>query len=58
MEKRGPLATKLLDKFQKFQYAVTPLREWDMIATLEPIHGRDLADTDEVKLDENYRWKN
>jgi FkbM family methyltransferase len=58
MEKRGPLATKLLDKFQKFQYAVTPHREWDMIAALEPIHGRDLADTDEVKLDENYRWKN
>jgi len=59
MEKRGPLATKLLDKLEKFHYVVRPFREWDMIAVLEPLHSCELADTDKANPDfrEHYGWK-
>jgi FkbM family methyltransferase len=38
IDKKGPLATQLLDKFKKYQYATIPHREWEMIATAQPIN--------------------
>jgi len=32
IEEKGPLATRLLDKFAQHQYTVIPHREWNMVA--------------------------
>jgi FkbM family methyltransferase len=36
IEKKGAIATQLLDKFKKYQYAIIFHREWEMIASAQP----------------------